>query len=171
MFKKYIHRILIMLFLGLSPMLLQAQNEVDRERSSLKGIQSMGFSVNYEAPSSLMEAKEIDISSLQKMGEQMLSENNITVISEKKLKESDQFPLLYVHINAMNAGRGLIPFAINVYFYQPVKLSLNRDLQTTANTWETATLGLVSHDQLDVINESAEGLINEFINDYKMVNN
>lgn len=131
----------------------------------------MGFSVNYEAPSSLMEAEEIDITSLQKMGEQMLSDNNITVISEKKLKESDQFPLLYVHINAMNAGRGLIPFAINVYFYQPVKLSLNRDLQTTANTWETATLGLVSYDQLDVINESAKGLINEFINDYKMVNN
>lgn len=152
-------------------MLLQAQNEVDRERSSLKGIQSMGFSVNYEAPSSLIESEEIDISTLQKMGEQMLSENNITVVSEKKLKESDQFPLLYVHINAMNAGRGLVPFAINVYFYQPVKLSLNRDLQTTANTWETATLGLVSHDQLDVINESTKGLINEFINDYKMVNN
>jgi hypothetical protein len=159
-----------MLLLWLSPAILSAQNEVAREVNSLKGIQAMGFSVNYEANASLTEKGEIEIMSLQQMGEQLLNEGTIDLIPAEQMKQSDQNPLLYLHINAMDAGRGLVPFSINLYFYQPVKLTLNRDLQTTASTWESGTLGIASYDRLQLIREAAEGLIDEFIADYNNIN-
>lgn len=130
----------------------------------------MGFSVNYEANVSLTQKGEIEITSLQQMGEQALKKGDITLIPTRELKQSDQNPLLYMHINAMDAGRGLVPFAINLYFYQPIKLTLNRDLQTTASTWESGTLGIASYDQLQLIREAARGLLDEFITDYNDIN-
>lgn len=164
-------RFLLMLCICLSPLFVWAQNEVDRERSSLQGIQSMGLSVNYEANAPLTEKGDIELSSLQEMGEQTLQEGDITLIPDEEVRQSDQIPLLYLHINAMDAGQGLVPFAINLYFYQPVKLTLNQDIQTTANTWESSTVGLVSYDQLHLISEAAQDLLKEFIRDYHNINN
>lgn len=168
---RFRNRSLLVLLLWISPMLLYAQNEVARERSSLQGIRSMAFSVNYEANAPLAEKKQTGIAALQKMGEQQLQKAGIALASDEALRQSAQTPLLYMHINAMDAGRGLVPFAINLYFYQPVKLPLNRDIQTTASTWESGTLGLVSYDELGLIREAARGLLNEFITDYKEINN
>ncbi|MCW9707069.1 hypothetical protein [Fodinibius salsisoli] len=161
---------LLVVLLWLCPIFLNAQNEVSREINSLKGIQAMGFSVNYEANVSLTQKGEIKITSLQQMGEQALKDGEITLISTEELKQSDQYPLLHMHINAMDVGRGLVPFSINLYFYQPIKLVLNRDLRTTASTWESGTLGIASYDRLQLIPEAAEGLLNEFITDYNNIN-
>lgn len=164
-------RVLLVLVLWLVPVLALAQNEVARERSSLKGIQSMGLSVNYEANAPLTEKTEINVPSLQKKGEQALREGGIRVVPEDEVRQSDEIPLLYLHINAMDAGEGLVPFAVNLYFYQPVKLVLNQDMQTTANTWESGTVGIVSYDKLQLIDQAAEDLLQEFIHDYKTINN
>lgn len=167
---KFTSRTLLLLLLAVSPMIALAQNEVDRERSSLRGIQSMGFSVNYEANAPLADKEEIDVSSLRKIGYQALQEDGINVIPDEEVRESDQIPLLYLHINAMDVGRGLVPFAVNLYFYQPVKLTLNQDLQTTASTWESGMVGIASYDQLQMINEATEGLLREFLQDYNSIN-
>ncbi|SMO70066.1 hypothetical protein [Fodinibius sediminis] len=161
----------LLVLLWMMPVLVWAQNEVDRERSSLRGIQSMGLSVNYEANAALQKKGELKVASLQDKGRQLLREAGITFIPDEKIRQSDQLPLLYLHINAMDAGRGLVPFAINLYFYQPVKLVLNQDLQTTANTWESGTVGIVSYDQLSLIGDAATGLLEEFIRDYHTINN
>jgi hypothetical protein len=71
----------------------------------------------------------------------------------------------------MDAGRGLVPFSISVRFYQPVKLSLNRDRQTSASTWETGTVGIVSYDRMNIIGESVQNLVGDFIRDFKRMNN
>jgi len=149
--------------------LANAQNEVARERSSLKGIDAVGFTVNIEKNAPLKKAK-LDVTTLQKMGEATLKEGGITIIPDKKVKHSDEIPFLYMHINTMDAGQGLVPFNVSLYLYQPVKLTLNRDIQTTANTWESATLGLVSYDRLDLIKKAAQNLLKEFIDDYNKIN-
>lgn len=164
-------RLLLVLMLWLVPVLVFAQNEVARERSSLKGIQSMGLSVNYEANAPLTEKTKINVPSLQKKGKRALQEGGIRVVPEEEVRQSDEIPLLYLHINAMDAGEGLVPFAVNLYFYQPVKLVLNQDMQTTANTWESGTVGIVSYDQLQLIDQAAEDLLQEFIHDYNEINN
>ncbi len=156
--------------LYLAPSLLLAQNEVVREINSLRGIQSMGFTVNLETNISLTEMGEIKVTSLQEMGENTLTNGGIDLIPDKEVKRSDEIPFLYMHINTMEAGNGLIPFAITLYFYQPVKLPLNRDLQTTAATWESGTLGIVSYDRMDVISDAAQGLLKEFIKDFGSIN-
>ncbi|HLR26444.1 MAG TPA: hypothetical protein VK112_11300 [Fodinibius sp.] len=165
-----INRILPLLLLWLYPLSLPAQNEVEREINSLKGIQAMRFRVNYGANASLSENQTIDAVVLQEAGEEILQDGNITLIPNDRKDPAGQGPLLHLHINAMDAGRGLIPFAISLKFYQPVKLPLNRDLQTSASTWESSTLGLVSQDQLQVIEESARGLLREFRADFNEVN-
>ena len=169
-YKKFYGQLLPLLLLWLYPLGMQAQNEVEREVSSLQGIQSMRFRVNYEANSALSAQNAVEPATLQKAGEEILREGNITLIPNSEKDRAGQDPLLHMHINAMDAGRGLVPFTISLHFYQPVKLPLNRGLQTSASTWESSTLGLVSQDRLQVIEEAARGLLREFSADYKKVN-
>jgi hypothetical protein len=75
-----------------------------------------------------------------------------------------------MHINTMEMENGLIPFSIRLRLYQPVKLMLNRDLQTTASTWEDGMVGLVSYDQIVVIKHAASNMIQNFIDDYHQAN-
>ena len=70
----------------------------------------------------------------------------------------------------MDAGQGLVPFSLTLYFYQPVKLILNRDMQTSSITWESGSVGIVSYDQMDMIPVAAQNLIEEFIADFKQIN-
>lgn len=162
---------LLVLVIWLSPIYVQAQNEVETEINSLNGIQSMGFRVNYEANSSLAAKEEAGVTSLQEMGENLLKEAQIKLISNQELMKDARAPLLHMHINAMDAGRGLVPFAISLRFFQPVKLPLNRDKRTMGSTWESSTLGIVSHDQLHIIKSAAHSLLKEFTADYHQINN
>lgn len=157
-------------FLCLVHTTLLAQNEVARERSSLKGINELGFTVNMEANLPLAEKGEIEVTSLREMGEKMLRNSSISLIPDKEAIRSDEIPFLYLHVNCMDAGQGLVPFSLSLYFYQPVKLTLNRDLQTSAVTWESGSVGIVSYDQMNLVNDAAKILIEEFISDYKQIN-
>lgn len=168
---KKIIGVLLICFICMNPSVLFGQNEVARERSSLRGIQSLGFTVNVETNVSLTNKDEIQVTSLQEMGEETIREGGIDLIPDKEVKQSDEIPFLYMHINTMEAGNRLVPFSITLYFYQPVKLTLNRDLQTTAATWESGTLGIVSYNKMDMISNAAKGLLQEFIADYNDMNN
>lgn len=164
---------MILTFLVLIMMLSDAlaQNEVARERHSLQGIRQLGFTVNLETNVSLNKRGEIEVTSLQSMGENTLRNGGITVIPDEQIKQSDQIPFLYMHINTMDAGEGLVPFHVTLLFYQPVKLPLNRDILTTAATWESSTLGIVSYDRLKLIEKAAENTLHEFIEDFNQANN
>lgn len=162
---------LVFVFFFMLPTLMQAQNEVLRERSSLQGINEMGFTVNLEANVSLNEQGEIEVTSIKDALMERLEEADIAIVSDEAVESSADIPFLYMHINTMDAGQGLVPFSISVRFYQPVKLSLNRDQQTSASTWETGMVGLVSYDRMEVIQEAARNLIGDFIRDFSQVNN
>lgn len=152
------------------PLFAFAQNEIERERSSLQGIAELGFTVNLEANISLNEKGELEVTSITDDLRQRLADADIRIISDDEVRSSDQIPFLYMHINSMDAGEGLVPFSISLRFYQPVKLALNRDRQSSASTWETGMVGIVSYDQLYVIQQAAADLILEFIDDYRRVN-
>jgi len=159
------------LSLLLIPAISHAQNEVQRERSSLRGINELGFTVNLETNVSLNEKGEIEITSIKDAAEQRLQEAGIPLVGDEQIESSADIPFLYMHINTMDAGRGLVPFSVSLRFYQPVKLQLNRDQQTSASTWETGMVGIVSYDQMNVIQDSAVDLLRDFITDFKSVNN
>ena len=161
----------IVLSLLIIPIAVQAQNEIQRERSSLRGINEVGFTVNLETNVTLNEKGEIEVTSIKDAAEQRLSEAGIPLVSDKEVESSADIPFLYMHINTMDAGQGLVPFSVSIRFYQPVKLQLNRDLQTSASTWETGMVGIVSYDRMNVIQEAAVDLLGDFISDFRRVNN
>lgn len=149
----------------------EAQNEIQRERSSLQGINEMGFTVNLETNVSINEKGEIEVTSIKDAAEQRLSNAGIPLLSDEQIESSADLPFLYMHINTMDAGRGLVPFSVSIRFYQPVKLQLNRDQPTSASTWETGMVGIVSYDRMEVIQEAAVDLLGDFISDFESVNN
>ena len=65
---------------------------------------------------------------------------------------------------------GLIPFAVSLQFLQTVRLSRERTVPTTACTWESATVGLVSPDNVAIIAEATLDLIDEFVRDLRAAN-
>ena len=69
----------------------------------------------------------------------------------------------------MDAGRGLVPFAVNAQFYQTVVLP-NQRMRTLASTWDYGLVGIASEDQLAIIAEAALNAVDPFIEDYAVAN-
>lgn len=157
---------LILLF----PLSLFAQNEVVREQISLEGLQEMGFSANIEGSIEIASSDTLTPTIIRQQSVNQIVDANIRYVQDEEIESSADIPFLHMHINVMQMENGLIPFSINLRLYQPVKLMLNRDLETTATTWETGLVGLVSFDQLHVINQSAMGLVETFIDDFHKSN-
>lgn len=152
------------------PFTLFAQNEIERERISLQGLQEFGFSANIQGSRTVAESEHLTPSVIRQLAIDRLIEANINYISDEEVRSSADVPFLHMHINTMQLENGLVPFSIQLRMYQPVRLPLNRDLQTSASTWETGMVGIVSHDQLQIINFAAEELVSDFIEDYYLAN-
>ena len=160
----------ILIIFILIPFQLFAQNEVGRERISLQGLQEFGFTANIEGSRDVADSEELTPSVIRQQSVNRLIESGIRYVSDEEVRSSADIPFLYMHINTMQLENGLVPFSIQLRLYQPVKLSLNRDLQTSASTWETGMVGIVSYDRLATINRAADDLIREFIDDYNRSN-
>lgn len=152
------------------PALLFAQNEIERERISLQGLQEFGFSANIEGSRTIAGDPNLTPGLIRQDAVRQLREANLRFVPEDEVRSSADIPFLYMHINAMELENGLVPFSIQLRLYQPVKLVLNRDLQTSASTWEHGVVGIVSLDRLPLINEAASELVADFINDYAVYN-
>jgi hypothetical protein len=161
---------LFILFLFLTPSQIIAQNEVERERISLQGLQEFGFTANIEGSRDVADSDDLTPSVIRQQVINRLIDADIRYISDKEIQSSVDIPFLYMHINTMQLENGLVPFSIQLRLYQPVTLPLNRNLHTSASTWETGMVGIVSYDRLELINKSAEDLINSFIDDYRKAN-
>lgn len=160
----------IFLILFFLPFSAFAQNEIERSRISLQGLQEFGFTANIEGSSHIVDHDSLTPTLIRQQAINQLLDADIRFVSDEEVKSSADIPFLYMHINTIRLDNGLIPFAINLQLYQPVKLSLNRDLQTSASTWDTGMVGIVSHDQLPIINQAAKNMMAEFISDYQKAN-
>lgn len=157
------------LFLILSTANIFAQNEVLRELNSLSGISSFGVVVNIEKPASIND-NELNSRDIRKKIAEQLSELPIEIISDAILRQSDQYPILHIHINVMKAPNLTYPYSIELNFYQPVKLVLKNDLQSMASTWNKGQIGVVSEDLLHLIVEQAVYTANLFKDEFIEVN-
>jgi len=163
-------RIPFLIIFLLIPFQLFGQNEIERERLSLQGLQEFGFTANIEGSRDVADSEELTPSVIRQQSVNRLIESGIRYVSDEEVRSSADIPFLYMHINTMQLENGLVPFSIQLRLYQPVKLSLNRDLQTSASTWETGMVGIVSYDRLATINRAADDLLQDFIDDYKRSN-
>lgn len=159
----------ISLWLTFSTALI-AQNEVERERLSLQGLQQFGFTATIEGSRIIAESESLTPTVIRQDAINRIVENGLQYVSDEEVRLSTEIPFLYMHINAMEMENGLIPFSIQLKLYQPVKLVLNRDMQTSAITWEHGMVGLVSYDRLSTIQYAAQELIMTFIEDYQTQN-
>lgn len=163
-------KILLILFLLAVPAQLLAQNEVERERLSLQGLQEFGFTANIEGSRTIAGDPNLTPGILRQDAVIQLREANIRYVADDEVSSSADIPFLHMHVNAMELENGLVPFSIELRLYQPVKLVLNRDLQTSASTWENSVVGIVTLDRLPMINEAASSLVADFLNDYAAYN-
>ena len=163
-------KLLFLIVFSLTPFLLPAQNEIERERVSLEGLQEFGFTANIEGSRTIADDQNLTPAVIRDEAVRQLVEADIRFADDEEVRSSADIPFLHMHINAMEMENGLIPFSIKLRLYQPVKLSLNRDLQTTASTWEDGMVGLVSYDRIAVIGEAASDMIKNFIDDYRQAN-
>lgn len=160
---------LIFLMIALFSTRSLAQNEVLRERNSLYGIKELGVSVNIERPINL-NSVPFDVDSVRQLVIDKLDELPVNILDEQTLKQSDQLPLLHLHINIMSDVGGIHPFAAELKFYQPVKLTLNNDIQTMGATWADSFIGVVTPDLMNFIAAKSAGLAENFRSDYEIAN-
>lgn len=152
------------------PLSVFGQNEIGRARISLQGLQEFGFTANIEGSQTVTGHDTLTPSVIRQEAVNQIVEAGLRFVSDEEVESSADIPFLYMHINTMQLDNGLIPFSIQLQLFQPVKLSLNRDLQTSASTWDSGMVGIVSLDQLPVIKQAANNLIAEFIDDYHRAN-
>ena len=160
---------LFFLFTVLCSTSILAQNEIARERASLRGLQELGIVVNVEKPIGL-EHESLNTALIRKAIAENFQDLPITILEDKTLRQSDEFPILHVHINIMRASNQTYPFSIEMNFYQPVKLVLNRDMQTMASTWNKGQIGLVSQNMIQIISTEAVNASNLFKDEFEEVN-
>src|SRR6056297_1352484 len=149
---------------------LFAQNETVRQLISLEGIQEVGFTANLEGSRTVTSDKNLTPSNIRQAVVEELINNDIKFADDEEVRSSADIPFLYMHINMLELENGLIPFSIELRLYQPVKLSLNRNLETSASTWESGMVGIVSLDRISLIREAALNEVLTFIDDYHSAN-
>jgi hypothetical protein len=163
----------VVIVVGLSftnPARLTAQTEIEMDRSSLRNLQPLYTSVYVEAPATLADLPELDVTTLSRAIDSSLTASGIPLNQREPAHVIDREPFISVHINTMDMGNGLIPFAIEVKIIQGVVVANLPDELIHAATWDTGLVGLVSHDKLDTIRWAMLDLVDEFVEDYRLVN-
>lgn len=163
-------RLLLLSLIGLLSIQISfAQNEITRERASLRGIQELGIVINVEQPMDLNH-ESLNTSLIREAVEENFKDLPIRILKNRTLRQSDEFPILHIHVNIMRASNQTYPFSIELNFYQPVKLVLNRDLQTMASTWNKGQVGVVSENMIHIIAEEVVIVSDLFKDEFEQVN-
>jgi hypothetical protein len=146
---------------------VRAQTELELATQSLEGIGPIAVSVQLEGSADISSEPDLDVRSLAKEVRHRLDSVLIPVLAAED--DTPESPRLWIHVNAMEAGRGIVPFNIEVQVQQEASLVRN-DFEALMVTWETSIVGVVSMDRLVVIREALLGLLDEFIDDYHRTN-
>jgi len=161
-------RLIFLLLCGVSATAAQAQSEMERERQSLRGVDGFYLSLNTVGDASVQDS--LDFGQLHYDLRATLQNAGLPVWPEGTVSAEDRVPYLHVHVNTVHAGRGLYPFGIEIRFYQAVRLTRDAAGPTVATTWATSIVGLASYDNLGLVPETALGLLEEFVDDFRRVN-
>lgn len=155
--------------LALSASVCRAQTELEHERASLRGVDAFFLSVNVEGPGTLTARDDLAVPALRAGLLDVLRQAGLPVRADDA-PPTARFPYLLVHLNLLDAGRGLVPFSIDLRFYQRVSLVRDPGQLTVAETWGTDLVGLVSYDQLPLLPAAAADAVRDFIDDFRRAN-
>jgi hypothetical protein len=147
-----------------------AQTELEQARRSLQGVDGFYLSLNLEGPGAMLADEALKITTLEDVLALRLVEAGVTVLTDAGISATERVPYLHIHINMMEVGQGQIPFAIEVRFFQAVRLVRDPWLVTVAATWESSLVGMTYPNQIALIAEAAAGLVDEFAEDLRRVN-
>jgi hypothetical protein len=148
---------------------LSAQPDTELFRQSLQRIEAFYLTVDLEGSRALTEHDALDVSAIRQNVASRLAEAGLRIIEPTEGIDTQRVPNLYIHVNLLDAGQGLVPFAVNTQFFQEALLPESR-IPTIACTWDTGLVGLVSYDTLSLIGETAVSSVTNFIDDYRAVN-
>lgn len=154
------------LFLSTFAVPTRAQPAPDLMNATLVGLNDFAVVVDLEGTRALTEADALAAVSDAVLEQLRAAEIRATPL-QRGVPEG-YAPYLYVHINMMDAGRGLIPFAVDVQLFQPARLQRDQALLTAAATWEAGVVGLVSSDNLGLVPEAVHNLVAAFIDAYQL---
>jgi hypothetical protein len=146
------------------------QTEIEMDRGSLAGLKPLYVSVYVEGSAGLTGLPGLDVTSLHRAVDSTLSAHNIPLNQSEPAHVLDREPYLSVHINALDMGEGLVPFAIEVELIQGVVVANLPNELIHAATWDTGLVGLVSQDRIGTIKRGMLGLVEQFADDFRMVN-
>src|SRR5699024_12574307 len=99
--KKFISLITVIVF-GVIPACAYGQMEIEQERSSRRGLNGVGFTINFKQNSALTDTSLVDISSISESSKKLLKAERIHLISNKQVRESIQVPFFYLHVNMLS---------------------------------------------------------------------
>ena len=162
--------LVLLLILTLHPPgMANAQQGIEQSRQTLQQIKGFYLTVDVEGTRGLTEEAILDVVTIRRNVAAKLAEAGLNVIEATEVVDAQRVPNLYVHINMIDAGRGIVPFAVNTQFLQEVRLA-HQNITTVASTWDTGLVGVVSYDTLELIGETAVSSVTNFIDDYHAVN-
>lgn len=141
----------------------QTQARLAEERASLDNLGAFGVVVDVEAPRTLAAHPALAVDALHQQTRAQLRAADAPVLSASAWAQQAGAPYLYLHVNAADAGQGLVPFSIEVQLLQRVRLDRDPAARLMVPTWESEVVGLVSRDQLARIPEAAALLVDEFL--------
>jgi len=145
---------------------VQAQPTIADQQLNLEGAGRFTIVVDVEAPESL--TGEFERVGFKSVVADRLAGHGIEVDEAETRFEGE--PYLYVHINAMQFEGGLVPFSVDLRFYEQALVGPDKRILAMAAIWDSGAVGLVSIDQLRYVRASLESLVDEFAGDYLVAN-
>ena len=145
------------------------QMETEQSRKTLRGIKGFYLNVDVEGSVGLTQDAALNVRAIRGRVAAALRDAGLNVLEPTEMVDQSNSPYLYVHVNMLDMEQGLVPFAVNTQFFQPVQIKRQR-FSTTACTWDTGLVGLVSYDNLDMIADAAVGSVTNFIDDFQVSN-
>ena len=161
---------LLILFCLCLPNLVFAQMETGQARQSLIDLKGFYVQVDVEGSVGLTSDEKLNASAVNQRVKQRLRSAGLNVLEMTEVIDEPLEPYLYIHVNMLEMERGLVPFAVNMQFFQRVELPRNERQSLIACTWDSGLVGLVSLDNLDMIADSAVESLTVFIDDFQQVN-
>ena len=148
---------------------VQAQPDIAYGQTSLGKIKGFYLRVDVEGSLGLTNDPQLNARAIRSRLQAALTSAGLNVLQQTEVMDDNQEPYLYVHVNMLDLGDGNVPFSISTQFYQKVNLTHQRGTIVAA-TWDTGLVGITNYNELDLIAETAESSLVNFISDYHTAN-
>jgi hypothetical protein len=142
-----------------------AAGDDEYTRATLRGLK--GVYVLVEPLRAETERAGLTKAQIQTDVELRLRKAGIRVLSEKERDETPGSPYLYVNVQVVETNVPLYAFSIDVALMQRVLLERDPKIRSLAETWDTASTGMVREDTLRKFpRDSLADKVDAFINAY-----